>query len=350
MNSLHTLAVQRWPGRFALTALALAVAGCGGGGEDPRITVETAPRVVPASAGADVSLVNYTAQAAPMARAVLAATGNAALGAVGAGLESPASAISVAAHAPVGTALAIRTAVSRFGAAAGRKTASVVESLTTPCPVSGTTTITANDANNNGKFDGGDSVSISFSNCVIDNLTPAANGSFNLQVLKAELDAQDIPTALALAGSFTQLSVGTVARLDGDFTLTMTGCTPSGDCALMRQSYTNVNSVVGAEALVYRMDALVATAAGSVAYELSGAIGWGGQVYALVPVAGQRLTLGPADATPTAGSLWLRDGAGDGLKLTARPGGLVDFGFYTAGNETTPAGTWLGRTWSSFEQ
>lgn len=339
------------PGLVVLPALALALAGCGGGGgEDPRIQISTAPRVVAASAGADVTLANYTAQAAPMARAVLGATGNPALGAVGAGRDSPANAISVAARAPLFTAMATRTAVSHFVGAAGRKTVAAVQTRTAACPVSGTTTITANDANNNGKLDGGDSISISFSNCVIDNLTPPANGALSLQVLKSELDAQDIPTALSLAGSFTQLSVGTVARLDGNFTLTMTGCTPSGDCALMRQSYTDVNSVVGPEALVYRMDALVSTTTGTVAYELSGAIGWGGQVYALVPVAGQRLTLGPADATPTAGSLWLRDGAGDGLKLTARPGGLVDFGFYTAGNDTTPAGTWLGRTWSSFEQ
>ncbi len=205
-------------------------------------------------------------------------------------------------------------------------------------------TVSANDADGNGKLSAGDTVSLSATNCVLDVLRPAASGGFSLTLVAVELDASDDATALDAIGSFADFSVGTVARLNGPFHFWVKQTGPNDKS--LRLSYNNVSSSFDTETVAYNVDVYAVTTATDTTYAISGSVNVAGQAYK-VTQGSSLLSVLNSDA-PRSGVLQFADAAGDTLQLTAGPGSSADFTFLPTGS-STPTASLLAQSWSSFK-
>jgi hypothetical protein len=330
---------------FGLAGLLTACGGGGGGGSAPTVEIPQGTRSVAASSGSDVSQSNYTNFAGTSARVVMSVTGNAVLGgAVGSSREAPQSATSVAVNAARGVHAAMQRAASLLGAGTARETAQAVNSDTAACDFGGTMTITVNDANNDQKASAGDTLGVSFNQCVLASGMAAANGSFSVTINAVVLDASSDPVALDLSGSFNALRVGNFASLSGGFHVWSQ--TDSATSERMRLSFSGAVSTLGSESVVYNVDVVAQSTPGFTTYAIDGGIGVSGQTYSVVQ--DTPFTVQAGVDYPTAGALRVKDAAGDALVLTARSDGTVDFAFWPAGSQA-PAATWLLQPWSSFQ-
>ncbi|MGE5117412.1 MAG: hypothetical protein ACM3N6_13065 [Betaproteobacteria bacterium] len=315
--------IQRLPRpRLALSALlgaVLAACGGGGGGGPEPITVSEAPRIEAASAGSDISLANYQGLAPQLAQLVLTSTGSGYLGA----------------------------RVSAMSAGRGRsQLAETVGPF--PCANSGgTLTLTGTDNNGNGQFDAGDTASITYSNCQADVGAPVIDGTFNLSVNRSELDANGDATAVDFDGSMVNLTEGTLATLNGPFRVVRAECDPTGICGHQRVSFRDATATHAGQTVVLRLDVLTVHGGGENT-EISGAVGVGGQFYALVPAAGERFVVATGQALPQSGRMRMLDAASDALEIKGATGDLVDFRFFPSGS-TAATGSWLGQPWSAFQ-
>ena len=308
--------------RLALPALIwAALAACGGGDGGPQpITVSEAPRVEPASAGSDVSLSNYQSLAAPLAQLVLTATGSGYLGA----------------------------RVSAMSAGRGRSQPTQTMGPIACANAGGTFTLTAADSNGNGMVDAGDTATISYSNCQTDVGMPMIDGTFTLSVNRSELDANGEPTALDFDGSMVNLTEGTLATLNGPFNVVRAECDPgTGICGHQRVSFRDATASHAGQTVVLRLDVLTVHGGGENT-EISGALGVGGQFYALAPLAGERFVVATGQSFPQSGRMRMLDATGDALEIKGEPGSLVDFRFFPSGSATA-TGNWTGQPWSAFQ-
>lgn len=141
------------------------VAACGGGGSD-------APAPVPASIAVTTTNQDQVARASVSAVASVATTAGGVTGSSGgagvAGLPGVSRQIALALSGSRKTVLA--TGSSRPLAS---------QSETVACPISGSITLTVNDANNNNQADAGDSISFTFTNCKT-NADDNTNGSISV--------------------------------------------------------------------------------------------------------------------------------------------------------------------------
>lgn len=99
----------------------------------------------------------------------------------------------------------------------------VVTTNTVSCTPSGTADVEWNDADNDGSFSGGDSLSVYFNNCVIEGAT--YNGTFNTTINSLTGDPSIVaPWSLGATLSFNQMSFvegGESGSINGDFTFSI---------------------------------------------------------------------------------------------------------------------------------
>jgi len=326
-----------------LVAVLALLSGCGGGGSEPVVVVPSTPRVVAASAGADLTAANYAATSAPLVRAVLNATGNQLLDLTGATRESPQSAGSGSAGArlALSPAFLVRWTLAQVPGSL-REQPAMVSSESVDCPYGGSMLLTFDDADNDQQVSAGDTISITAFACVAEFGLPPVDGGFSITVNVVELDSQDLPTALDVSGAFTQFTVQGYGSMDGAFRVWSKPESASTEHLRVRYLKTTVTEVTGTVVYDLDVDALNTATGGSL--ELSGGIGLGGQVYAVTPVTRFDYTTGQA---PVSGVLRLGDGAGDSVQFTAVDAVQLQLAFFLAGS-STPAATSGPLLWDDY--
>ncbi|MBX3606088.1 MAG: hypothetical protein KF788_12470 [Piscinibacter sp.] len=187
-----------------LAALALALVACGGGGDSgtpppPNVAVTAANQDSVTRAGM-----------VSMQGGVLGSS----FGIASADSASPAA---------VGPLLRRALAGSSKRVAAARKTVAVVVGpITDACTVSGTFTGTIDDRNNDGVLNSGDSISITFTNCV-EVAGEVLNGRMAATYTQVVATPVTIgATVVAENLSFTDATTNTSASLNGGFNMTYT--------------------------------------------------------------------------------------------------------------------------------
>ncbi len=327
--------------RPVLAGMLLSLAACGGGGgsgsspdtppADGTVTVPTAIRAEPASAGSQLTADNYASFAGPLARAVLNATGDSLVG-------------TTLGNGSVGTA----SAAARAGAqsarhgADGRARPEAIATETSPCTNGGSLTVSANDADGNSILSIGDALTLTADHCVISLGATPTDGGFTITIKAIELDSGNNATALDGTGGLNAFSVGSDAHLSGSFELWAKQ--ESASSKLLRLSYANVSSVFGSDTVLYNFDIDTTVTGNSATYAMNGNFWVSGQAYKMVQKTAFPVT---TSDEPTAGAITLQDVSGATLQLTARSGGLLDFAFFPPGS-TTPSSTLTDQTWDSF--
>ncbi len=162
---------------LASACIMLAACGGGGGGGTPSAGTPNsgtpASSVPAASAAAPFQAATFGTVAGPTAATILAAASSADNLAV---LSSPDSGQAL----PRNKQELAKWAMNRYSKSANRVQA--VEAIpATACPGGGSLSGSLNDANNNGDFDAGDSLSLSFNACVLEAGQLPVNGSFSIR-------------------------------------------------------------------------------------------------------------------------------------------------------------------------
>jgi hypothetical protein len=327
-----------------LVAALTLLAGCGGGGgSTPVVVVPTGPRVVAASAGADLTAANYAATSAPLVRAVLNAAGNQLLDVTGGTRESPQSARTgdAVVRLAASPAFLVRWVLGQVPRAA-RERPAAVSSESVDCPYGGSMLLTFDDADNDQQVSAGDTLSILATACVAEFGLPPVDGGFSMTVNVVELDSQGAAVALDVSGAFTQFTVQGYGSMDGAFRVWSKPESASTEHLRVRYLKTTVTEVTGTVVYDLDVDALNTATGGSL--ELSGGIGLGGQVYAVTPVTRFDYTTGQA---PASGVLRLGDGVGDSVQLNAVDAVQLQLAFFLAGS-STPAATSGPLLWDDY--
>ena len=170
--------VGRLAGRWAMGLWAAGLlAGCGGGGggDAPApLEVPMGLRVETASAGSDLTASGLTTQGAALAQAVMFTTGNP--------LASAAFSLQAAPVAMLATAGGdlLRQALARRLSGSARPL--LLETVTEACLVSGSLSLSAHDADDDGVLSPGDSMTLQASACLTAPDAPALEGLFGMTV------------------------------------------------------------------------------------------------------------------------------------------------------------------------
>lgn len=324
----------------AITAITLALAACGGGGDsNPTVSVPTGARGGAASAASDVSAANAASFVGPMARIMIGAADGSVPGIAGE-RESP--------QAAGGSRMASRStldfAVSSAARAlrgSPREQPLAVSTETLPCPFGGSIAVTLNDADNNNKLSSGDSASFVFNACVAELGLPAASGSLAFSVNAVELDANDEPTALDASLTLTGFVESGFGSMTGSFRVWFKQEGASNQ--RQRVSYLATTVAEGAQTLRYDFDVYGVNGASSGSFDVVGALTLGGNTYT---VTSDVFAHAPG-SLPGTGTLRLRDAAGDAVILRARSSTNFDLEFQANGaSVSTVLATGLG--WNSY--
>ena len=352
MRPVGRPAANRWAVGLWAAGL-LAGCGGGGGGDAPApLEVPMGLRVETASAGSDLTASGLSTQGAALAQAVMFTTGNP--------MASAAFSLQAAPVAMLATASGdlLRQALAPRGAASPRPLA--LETVTEACLVSGSLSLSANDADEDGALSPGDSMTLLASACVTVPDAPALDGIFAMTVERLELDGSGSVNALEASGTLVGFGVGGAATMDGGFHLWMRNGAASSQHLRMRYQDMLVRRA-GQGTLIFDFDVLTLASSTQVLHTLSGGLVIDGLTYQLEPAEGTPLTLSaggglpgsfyePArDVWPRSGALRLRDRAGDALLLRARPEGVVDLEFTPAG-AAAPTASLPGQPWGRFLQ
>ena len=212
---------------------------------------------------------------------------------------------------------------------------------TVACDVSGSLTVTVNDVDGSRSLSAGDIASFQFQACIFVVGDPAASGSFSFTVNAVELDAQNVPTALDVSLTLTGFAEAGFGSLSGDFGLWFKEEGVSN--VRQRISYLNTAVTEAGQALSYNFDAYGLAGDSGGSFDLNGALGLGGQSYA---VSSTVFTHG-LNALPANGALTLRDAAGDAVILRARSATTFDLEFQATG-AAAPTVMASGLLWSSY--
>ena len=316
--------------------LALVACGGGGGSGTAGVVIPEGVRDLPASTGSNISADNYASFATPAARLVLGASGSSLVGMLAAGRESPAALAGDARRGLLARALA------QGAATLGRERPQATGTQTQACDVSGTMTVSADDADTNQRLSAGDSVFVSVNQCTFVAGDPPLNGTFSMFVNAVELDGNLDPTAIDTNGDFAGFTVGSVASLDGAFHLWYRQ--DSATSERMRLSFDRVNSTVAGQTARYNVDMVATASATGASYAIDGSIDLDGETYKVVQ--GPPFTVPAGSALPSVGALDLKDAVGDTMRLEARAGNLAGVGFVPAGSGT-PMVSLPDQPWSS---
>ncbi len=180
---------------LALCASATLVA-CGGGGGGGSTTAT----VPPASAAAPLSVSNYSSVATPTA-AALAASSTA-----GDTLDVISSATASQSSQALNANPMLIGIFALENITASREQTAAVSSVSDRCPVSGSYSGSLNDADNSKSYSAGDTLSATFTNCVLATGQAAANGSFSM-TLNTLTRVNNVVTNLNASISFNNFSV-----------------------------------------------------------------------------------------------------------------------------------------------
>ncbi len=334
MASMH-----RW---WALGAVALALAACGGGGGDSgsaAVVVPTGVRSGAASAGADVTQANAMGFVGVMARSVLgAADGNVPV--LSSGRESPQARLAGTQAAPGLLRFAANTAARSLARPTSREQAQAVTTEPLPC-VSGSGSVTVNDADNNLRVSRGDSFSFVFTNCVLEVGLPAVTGTLAFTINAVELNAQEEPTALDATITLTGFAEAGFGSMSGSFRVWYRD--ESATSTRQRISYLDTTVIEAGQNLVYRFDVYGVAGTTGGTFDLNGALTVGGQAYAM----SSTLFTHGAGTLPASGAVTLRDAAGDAVIVRARSTTTFDLEFQAAG-AAAPTVVSAGLLWSAY--
>lgn len=209
---------------WSLTAvLSAAVAACGGGGggEGGAPPVQTAPTLALTTANRDI--VSHDAVAGAMS---LASTTSLPLGGV-ASLASGESARDAAlSRSTSWSARMLSSALghlrSAYAASSRPRALAAYPPLTEPCTVSGTTTTTVDDRDNDGTVSVGDVGTVVFTHCM-DTATETIDGTTSLQF--SQVDANYLGAHLTLTGMKT-VTPGHSLTVDGAMLIGITSSSP----------------------------------------------------------------------------------------------------------------------------
>lgn len=325
------MAMNRWLAAPAL-ALVLAACGGGGGGGSAAVVVPTGVRAGSASAGADLTLANAGSFAGVMARAVMSGADDSVPGVSGT-RESPQS-------RTVRTVLSDRW-IGFAARTAAREQAQATTTQPLPC-LSGSGSITVNDADNNQKLSAGDSASFLFNACVLEAGLPAVTGSISFTVNAVELDANEEPSALDASMTLTGFAESGFGSLSGAFRIWFKEETPTS--TRQRVSYLAASLIEQAQTLTYDFDVYGVFGSTGGTFDLNGSIVIGGNTYAMST---PTLFSNAAGALPNAGVLVLRDATGDQVILRARSATTFDLEFQAAA-ATTPTPVLTNQPWNNY--
>jgi hypothetical protein len=335
---------KQW--KTAALAAAAALAACGGGGGGgssggTSVTVPSGQRTEAASAGSDARADNLVELGAWLARAVLSAGGEGALDVTGTREQpmaaGPARAIRAAGAAQVRVAKAALQLAAPGSTARERPQATETQTVT--CINGGTVTITV-DAARTDDVSPGDTISVTTNNCQLDSTLPIANGGFSMEINALELSG-DTLTALDVDVTFNSFALVGYGSYSGSGRLWTKN---EGAGERIRVSYSDTTVTYGASTLTFDFDLYGLSSATSATFDLNGGLGISGQRYAMV---GGDVMSAAAGKPPGAGSLNLRDAAGDTIRLTARSATTFDLDFYPAG-ATSPTASLPGELWDDF--
>lgn len=269
---------------------AVMLSACGGGGD-----AETPPAAVPLSAAnyqaVTTAVVDSVAGVGSLSDAVDLVT---AADAKAAGLSPALASGEPATLVRYALSLTPRLQVSQ------RAQAQAVETYVEPC-YSGSLTIVANDADNNGVESSGDSVTITANNCVPQNSAPAINGSITLILGNVSYDRDGYLTSGTATISFNGFSSAGIS-LNGSARLSI-------NSSAMTLDFNRLVASDGARSRVY--DYTLTVHSNGTA-SVDGPIEVGGSTYVLsTPV---RVTF--AGAYPSAGMVRIVDGHGSRVDVS----------------------------------
>jgi hypothetical protein len=313
----------------AVLAAASVLAACGGGGDGAPagVTIPTDTRSVSASTGADITAANYSTLAGPLARAVVN----------GSSTESPLAAGNPQSALAIG-ALARRAAL---GVVPGRESALAVHNSSMACPAGGSITTSYNDADNSQTLSGGDTFSMSLTNCVYTAGDAPLSGTLvSMTVHAVELNAQQEATAMDMSLTLYAIDDPTFGGMSGTYRIWFR---EEGTSTQMRVRYEMTQALDDDATVYYDFDIYGTFTDTSGSFTINGGLRVNGQTYSLV--SGLSFSYS-ANANPSAGYVTLSDAAGDRLVLRARTSTTVDLEFYAAG-ATTPTATQTNVAWSS---
>lgn len=344
-QAARRLAVGLW------AAGLLAGCGGGGGGDAPApLEVPTGLRVETASAGADLTASGLSTQGTALAQAVMFTTGNPLASAAFSLQAAPVAMLATTGGDLLRQALAPREQ--------GTTRPLGVDTVTEACLVSGSLSLSANDADEDGALSPGDSMTLVAFACVTAPDAPALEGVFAMTVERVELDGSGWVNALEASGTLAGFGVGGAATMDGGFHLWMRNAAASSQSMRMRYQDMLVRRA-SQGTLIFDFDVLTLASSTEVLHTLSGGLVIDGLTYQLEPVDGAPLALSTAgglpgsfyeparEIWPHAGSLRLRDAMGDTLTLRVRDRERVDLEFTPAG-AAAPTASWPGQPWIRF--
>lgn len=319
--------LNRW---YFGTVLALGLAGCGGGGGgDSGVEVPQGVRSGTASSTSDVTAVNATNFAGPLARIVMSAADGNAPG-ISSGREAPQARSTTATNAGRWSGFALDAATrSLSNAATSREQTQAVITNTFACSISGSVTLSVNDADNNQKLGAGDSATFQFNACVEEAGTPAASGTLSFTVNDIELNSNNEPTALDATFTMTGFAEEGFGTLSGSFRTWYKN--ESSTSTRQRLSFLGASAVEAGQTQIYNFDVYGVSGASGGSFDLNGAVGIGGQTYAMTSSVFSHAN----GALPPSGAVTLRDGAGDAVILRARSATTFDLEFQAAGSATS---------------
>lgn len=301
---------------WILSSAAMLVA-CGGGGGD----AETPPAVVPLSAAnyqtVTTEVVDSVAGVGSLSDAVDLAT---AANSKPAGLSPALTSGEPATLVRYALSLTPRLQVSQ------RAQAQAVETYVESC-YSGSLTIVANDADNDGRESSGDRVTVTANNCVPELGVPAINGNITLVLGNVSYDRNGYLTSVTATISFSNFGSDGVS-LNGSARLAINSSSISVD----------FNRLVASDGVQSRVYDYTLTVFSSGEAAVNGPIVVGGSTYVLSTP--EPVTF--SGTYPSAGTVRIADGHGSRVDVSLSPSGYGAT-LYLKGDETADevfSGTW----------
>lgn len=301
--------------RIVVSAAALALGGCGGGGGDGGGSA-TAPKMNSSNSVAVASRAYSVADA-------LYSTGSAAASAMkSVGGSSNGVRLNLAEFA-VRRLLNLGAGSAGGGGIVGK----AIVSDSGPCPLGGTISLTANDADDSGTLTSGDTGSITFTNCV-DADGVRYDGTFSFSNLS--YTGSSVTPSQTLAATFTFSNFRATlnqdsASVNGDFTVqaAITNVTPySLDLAVSGTKLVLAENNWTETLTQFSASVFIDITAGTYAYNIAGAIS-GTDLPDTITLATPRTLAGSIGSYPTMGAITATASDGTAARLTVNSAASV---------------------------
>lgn len=302
--------------------MTLVLSACGGGGGEGS-TAASYQRPTAASAGAELTALNFDDVGVPAVEAVQNAgtsRGNLDL--------APAT---LAQAAPSSVPLVTKTAMAAL------KTAQIdailqgkTRSVTVACPGGGAADATGDDADNSNSTSTGDSLTITMRNCV-NNGSPAVNGSLAFRFISISTQACGTLKCGIYDLTFFDLGIGAGQNVNGNVRMDLLPTT----LTVAYNGFSDGTTTMD-------MDVVLSSSSASNTFTMNGFLTVKAQTYRLDT---RQPFVGHTQA-PNAGQLRVTDAKGNFMDVTSR-GATVDVDYFTKG-ATAAVASKKARSWSGF--